>query len=364
METRRRSPPELTTSFPADDFAAPPPRERTAHLATSTHRGIQAASSLVGRVLWLFVFRGIDMGQHSPRTALIAELHSLAKKAGGSHLTVESREACMNTFAEHLKAHGFTIASVHQIKLKHIVSYVRAREDDGTQVRTIHNLVTHLRTTLRAAGRAQFVREQLSSKQLGLEKSCRDGTKVAIRNPHYEDKVALAIARDLGIAAGMMLCRELGLRGQEAIMSVKHLDSWRASLEGQSALPLIVSAGTKGGRVRELPVSLIPNREAALQAVIVAQQVAAERGGRLIDKPTLKQAVDKWDNEMRAIGLTGKLSGHSLRYAFAVAAIERFQAQGLSEKRALELTSCLLGHGEGRGRWVRQVYSRTEEADE
>lgn len=300
------------------------------------------------------------MGQHSPSTKLMAKLQSEAKKAGGSYLTLESRGACMNTFAAHLKDQGFVIDSVRQIKLKHITSYIDACRQSGLSIRTIHNLVTHLRTVLREAGRDQFVREQLSSEKLQLEKSCRDGAKFAISDRKYEDVLAIAIVRDRGIAAGLMLCRELGLRGREAVMCGKHLAAWRASLEGQSPLPIIVSSGTKGGRVRELPISLIPDRESALKAVRFAQEVAAERSGILIDKPTLKQAVDRWDNEMRALGLVGANSAHSLRYAFAVEAIERFLAQGLSEKHALELTSCLLGHGEGRGRWVRQVYSRTD----
>lgn len=299
------------------------------------------------------------MGQQSPGTKLMAELRSLAKKAGGAHLTLESRLACMSTFAAHLRERGFVISSVHQVKMRHITSYIEACRQAGLSTRTIHNLVTHLRTVLREAGRGQFVEEQLSSQQLQLDKSCRDGTKFAISDRMYEDVVAMAMARDLGIAAGLMLCRSLGLRGQEAVMCGKHLEAWRASLEGRSPLPIVVSAGTKGGRVRDLPVSLLPDRDATLKAVTFALGVAATRSGVLVDRPTLKQAVDRWDNEMRAIGLVGVNSAHSLRYAFAVEAIERFHAQGLSEKHALALTSCLLGHGEGRGRWVRQVYSRT-----
>lgn len=305
------------------------------------------------------------MGKHSPRTALKANLHSLAKKASGAHLTIESRSAGMNTFAAHLKEQGYTISSAHQIKLKHVTSYIDYCRKSGDSPRTIQNKVTHLRTTLREAGREQFVREQLSSKQLGLEKSCRDGTKYAMSDRMYEDAVAVAMARDKGVAAGLMLGRELGLRGQEVVMSGPHLNSWRAALEGRTPLPVIISSGTKGGRIRELPVSLIPDKQAALEAVKFAQAVAAERGGKLIDKPTLEQAVDRWDNETRAIGLVGKNSPHALRYAFAVEAIQGLQAKGLTEKQAYALTSCLLGHGEGRGRWVRQVYSRTapEEAE-
>lgn len=305
------------------------------------------------------------MGKHSLRTALKADLDKMAKKAGGSHLTIESRKYFSHTFSAYIIKKGYVICSVHQIKPKHVTNYLEHCRSSGYTARTIQNHITHLRTILREAGREQFVREQLSSEKLGLEKSCRDGTKYAMSDRKYEDAVAVATARDKGVAAGLMLCRELGLRGQEAVMSGRHLNSWQAALEGRSSLPVIISSGTKGGRIRELPVSLIPDKQAALEAVKFAQTVTAERGGNLIDKPTLEQAVNRWDNETRAIGLKGENSPHALRYAFAVEAIQGFQAKGLTEKQAYALTSCLLGHGEGRGRWVRQVYSRTapEEAE-
>ncbi|EFA4015927.1 DNA-binding protein, partial [Escherichia coli] len=47
---------------------------------------------------------------------------------------------------------------------------------------------------------------------------------------------------------------------------------------------------------------------------------------------------------------------HSLRYAWAQDAIRHYLAQGFSEKESLALTATDLGHGDGRGRWVKQVY--------
>jgi hypothetical protein len=299
------------------------------------------------------------MDRKSVHASLQAELQGLVLKAGGAGGTRSSRAATMNRFAAHLKERGYTISSAQQIKLKHVTSFLDAYKQIGMETRTVHNQASHLREILRQAGRDKFVREQLSSNQLNIGKSSRDGTKFAMPDRRYDDTVALALARDKGIAAGLMLCRTLGLRGQEAVMSTQHLSAWRSALESRIPLPVIVSSGTKGGRIRELPVSLIPNKEAALKAVKFAQGIAAERGGVLIDKPTLRQAIDRWDNECRAIGLQGKQSAHSLRYAFTVETLTNLKAQGLSEKHAYQLASCLLGHGEGRGRWVKQVYSRT-----
>ncbi|MBB9446857.1 DNA-binding protein, partial [Escherichia coli] len=44
------------------------------------------------------------------------------------------------------------------------------------------------------------------------------------------------------------------------------------------------------------------------------------------------------------------------RYAWAQDAIRHYLAQGFSEKESLALTATDLGHGDGRGRWVKQVY--------
>ncbi|BEJ32923.1 hypothetical protein OIPHN330_15430 [Citrobacter freundii] len=44
-------------------------------------------------------------------------------------------------------------------------------------------------------------------------------------------------------------------------------------------------------------------------------------------------------------------------------AIRYYLAQGFSEKEALALTAMDLGYGDGRGRYVAQVYGRRAEAD-
>lgn len=61
-------------------------------------------------------------------------------------------------------------------------------------------------------------------------------------------------------------------------------------------------------------------------------------------------------NKAIKVGLKGEFSPHSLRYAWAQDAIRHYLAQGFSEKESLALTATDLGHGDGRGRWVKQVY--------
>ncbi|VFS33134.1 Integrase [Yokenella regensburgei] len=159
---------------------------------------------------------------------------------------------------------------------------------------------------------------------------------------------------DAGLAASLQLARVMGLRGQEAVQCCQSLKTWDKQLEkGAERLPVIF--GTKGGRPR---MTQVTDREAVRQAVKEALNIAGERNGYLIDKPDLKSAMDYWHNHLRDAGLTGEYSPHSLRYAWAQDAIRYYEELRLSHKEALAVTSTDLGHGDGRGRFIAQIYSR------
>ena len=104
----------------------------------------------------------------------------------------------------------------------------------------------------------------------------------------------------------------------------------------------------------------VTDREAVRQVVKEALNIAGERNGHLIDKPDLKSAMDYWHNHLRDAGLTGEYAPHSLRYAWAQDAIRYYEEQGLNHKEALAVTSTDLGHGDGRGRYIEQVYGQME----
>lgn len=59
-----------------------------------------------------------------------------------------------------------------------------------------------------------------------------------------------------------------------------------------------------------------------LYAVNQALSLASQLNGKLIDKPDLKSAIDRYRNVVRNAGLTGKYAPHSLRYAWAVNAMD------------------------------------------
>ena len=76
--------------------------------------------------------------------------------------------------------------------------------------------------------------------------------------------------------------------------------------------------GTKGRRPREM---IILNQQRALNAVNAGLQIAKKQNAKLINTQTLKQAMVYWHNNSEAVGLTGIISPHSLRYAFALDAM-------------------------------------------
>ena len=168
-----------------------------------------------------------------------------------------------------------------------------------------------------------------------------------------------ARVKDPGLAAALELSRLMGLRSQEAVQSVQSLKTWRQAL-GRGDTRLTVVFGTKGGRPRE---TMILDAGAVRKALDNALAVAEDRHGRLIDKPDLKTAMKYWHSQASRIGLTGAYSPHSLRYAWAQDAIRHYLAQGFCEKEALAMTAMDLGHGDGRGRYVAQVYGRKDGAD-
>jgi hypothetical protein len=286
------------------------------------------------------------------------EMRKLAQQAGGSHKTVHDRRALVQRFSERLLAQNVQIRGVAQLKALHIEDYIQMRLAQEIGRRSLQNEMAAIRAMLRQGGRDKLANsERLSNAALGLGNAPRDGTRRAIPAEHYQHVLRLAQEKDAGLAAVTELARVLGLRSEEAVQSIHSLKTWQQALErGEQRLRVIY--GTKGGRPRD---TQILNTDAVKNAVENALTVAGERNGRLIDKPTLKSAMKYWSNQAAELGLTGKYSPHSLRYAWAQDAVDHYLAQGFSEQEALAQTAMDLGHGDGRGRWVAQVYLQRDE---
>lgn len=282
----------------------------------------------------------------------------LAQQAGGGYKTVDGRIRLAQRFCERLVlAQNVQIRRVEQLKARHIEGYIRERLAQGITKRSLQNEMAAVRCILKQAGRDRLAQsERLNNRSLGLSGASRSGTKRAITPEHYHHVLETACIKDPGLAAALELSRLMGLRSQEAVQSAQSLRTWRQALErGESRLT--VGFGTKGGRPRE---TIILDAIAVKKALDSALTVAENRHGRLIDKPDLKSAMKYWHSQASRLGLTGAYSPHSLRYAWAQEAIRYYLARGFNEKEALAMTAMDLGHGDGRGRYVAQVYGRQE----
>ncbi len=288
-------------------------------------------------------------------TALCRELQKLARQAGGSHKTVHDRLHMAERLSRHLLDLNIQLKSVSHLKAKHIESFIADRQAQGISLRTLHNEMAAVRVMLREAGRDKLAdADRLGNQALGLQGASRAGTRVAISQTRYQAALDTFTQKDAGLAATLELARLMGLRSQEAVQCSQSLPTWATALaRGDERLAVVF--GTKGGRPRQ---TLVLDREAMTHAVNLALDIAATRHGRLIPKPDLKTAMNYWRSQATRAGLTGAYSPHSLRYAWAQDALRHYRAMGFSLREACALTSTDLGHGDGRGRYIRRVYAQ------
>lgn len=286
------------------------------------------------------------------------EMKALAKRAGGSFKTVDDRIHIVQRFSHHLRSLNIQIQRVAQIRVRHIEYYVQARLAQEIGKRTLQNEMAALRGVLQQAGRKQVAEhERLTNKALGLAGASRNGTNRAITAEYYSKVLEAVRDKDAGLAVTLELTRLMGLRSQEAVQCCQSLKTWKQALErGETRLTVVF--GTKGHRPRE---TVILDAGAVKKALDNALSVAEQRDGRLIEQPNLQKAMNYWRGALAEAGLTGNYTPHSLRYAWAQDAMHHYLAQGFSDKEALALTAMDLGHGDGRGRYVAQVYGRREE---
>lgn len=133
--------------------------------------------------------------------------------------------------------------------------------------------------------------------------------------------VARVSAIDRFIAAMVDIILHFGLRKKEAAMLAPHWAVVPASMvpiaNPTAEFYLMLIEGTKGGRLRFVPIDTEPKR----RAVERAQQIAAHRYSH-VGRPghSLKQTLDRFSYVMRKVGVTKdqlKVTIHGLRHQFA-----------------------------------------------
>lgn len=292
------------------------------------------------------------------------DLITLSRQGGGGFKTVADRGKIVARMAKRLAALNIQIRSAQQLKVRHIELYMQSRKEEKLSDRTLQNEMSAIRNVCGQLGKTDMAdpnHPRLSNKALGIAGTSRAGTKVALSNERYREALACVRNKDEGVAVVMELSRYLGLRNEEAVQAAKSIKTWKqAILRGEDKVRVVF--GTKGGRPRD---TRIVDREKVISAINNAISHAEKHNGKLIDKPSLKQAMTRYINVMRRDGgLVSKESNHSLRYAYAQDAEAYYKSQGFSEKEAYALTSMDLGHGDGRGDYIKRVYSQKMSEDE
>ena len=289
--------------------------------------------------------------------SLTADLCRAARRARGKqgNLTYKGREQALARFAGFLWRAGFQVHTVGQVKEKHIMAWVDAMVARECSKRTIANNLAHIRTALEGIKRRPFA-DKLSNGVLGVSGSSRAGTKRPMSREVFEHFRTAVEAIDPGIAMALELQLEFGLRAEESVRSVKSLADWQLVLSNSVTDGFVtVIHGTKGGKTRRSPPL---ERARATDTVRRALDLTKQFGGRLIRKPTLKQAMDRYHYVVRQVGMVGEQAPHSLRYQYAIEHLMRMRDAGVSRREAAAGVSTFLGHGDGRGTWVEQVYGR------
>lgn len=300
--------------------------------------------------------------KHSRQTkakpkSLQQQLTNNARQASCAHKTVHHRQIMIKRFGHYLKDNNIQINNINQIKVGYIEGYIKSRLNQGISKRTLQNEMSAIRQTLRAAGRDKLAgHPRISNQALGLSGASRQGTKVAITQEQYQAIYQQALQKSPALAATLDIAVTLGLRGEEAVQSCQSMKTWQKALQ-QGKTTIHVVFGTKGGRPRDVHII---NPQQTLQVVNNALTIMEQQNGKLIHKPSLKQAMNYWRNSTYRLGLIGQISPHSLRYAFTQEQVDQYLKQGYSEQEALAKASMDLGHGDGRGRFIKQVYGKTE----
>lgn len=283
----------------------------------------------------------------------VKAVRGATRKAGGATLTKDGRSSSLNKFFREMsKVLNVQIKSFETLKASQVKKYLDHLKENGITDRSNQNQLTHIRRALTSVGRGHYAESKLmSTKAMGIAGASRDGTHRPLTKLQYKAVLAATRASRPGAACCMELQRELGLRAREAIQSVPSLKIWLKALK--SGLQSQVLHGTKGGRPRVLAVL---DKSRAISAIERAILVAKAQGGQLIVAKNLQAAVRAYGRVCEKVGLKGQYASHSLRCSYALDRYEMYMVIHGDKREALAATSIDLGHGDGRGTYVAQVY--------
>ena len=292
----------------------------------------------------------------TPSYQLHGEGQGLMDKQG-SLRTRKARRCVLGRLSKFLGG-KYRLVSFTQVRSTHVQAFMDDYLDDGNSIRTARNVMAHFRFFLRKCGRGSFSRHpHVSNEALGIAGGSRDGVKQPVTQEQAQGFFQAAGKQDVGVSLVLEMGYYLGLRVLEAVMSGPDLARWCKQLQQETQpLPkLFLSRGAKGGRHRQVPVQKVA---AAIDLLTRAEAHCRNNGGVLITG-LLPQALSRFYDVVRGVGMVAEHSPHCLRYSYSCDLLRYLHAEGWAEKDALVFVANALGHGAGRTTWVKQVYGRT-----
>ena len=288
--------------------------------------------------------------------------HSVVKansKLGGAIITKVQRAHVCEQFVEWCFSHQYIFNSITDVSKVMVLDYMEHLKSDGISIATRHNRLASIRRAMQALGKNPD-EVGITTIELNLEPRARRGTKEPLPDDLFFEMVKKA--EDLGehgFAIALKLQRLLGYRGLESLMAISELEKFAIEASVIIQTKVAVISGTKGGRHRF--TQLIHARSAETLQVIKEALIYIRQHGYLVsgNKLGLKSARAKYHYLAGRIGLVGKYSPHSLRYAYAVEKITELRDQGYNRKETLSLVANFLGHGISRSRYVSSVYGQS-----
>lgn len=220
-------------------------------------------------------------------------------------------------FAQWAKAHN--VKQMERITPELVQEYGRElaqmADDSEIESSTAQDRLTAVNRTLQLSGRKDW--KSISSvKQCGIAKRShiREGTPDALNREVYQARLA-KVSSSRGVAI-CELARNLGLRSKEASL----LDARKALKQATENGFVRIKDGTKGGRLREIPIT----SDRQLQALRVAAQAQGTASAVMPPDVNWKQ----WrQGELRIVReAIGGL--HELRSAFACERYESITGHG------------------------------------
>ena len=293
------------------------------------------------------------------------------KLLAGSRATQKSRRLISVNFASWLVVQGIHLEKIQKAEPQHVLDYLKHRQigdlANGVKPLSVGSL-KNIQSTLNQVvnvHRSKDDPRRIVSSQTEIGARDRRGSKRPPTEAEYQ--TILANARktgEEGFVLMLQLERLLGLRAQEALCCVAELTKYlrcNPVIENASMFIHVVD-GTKGGRARS--TEMIASRtEQTWQIIQLAVNYAQSQDGHLLigKRAGLKAARNRYQYLCRQVGLVGEVSGHALRYGYAVEKLAELKNLGLTRKEAGQWVARCLGHGASRDRYVRMVYGRASE---